>query len=135
MRRKLTLAAVIVASLAAVAIARPFYSATVLELTAVQATGSGTAGVLSAGFRRATVTVQVAAYAGWGGTLIFTPYESATDTVGGVPTTVIVGDLTASGTTGVADYSVAGAYSVGVAVTGNDKALEVIVIGWDHHGE
>ena len=101
-----------------------------LSLAAGTATGTATVTVQAGGTKgihaKCFVGVRVTAYAGWGGTVTFTPYLASGDTLGGEPTAVAIGDLVASGLNGVKDLPFHGVYKVGVSVAGNNKATEVI---------
>jgi phage tail sheath gpL-like len=119
------------ASAAAQPYRNPTQAATDLELTAIELTGEAEIGVLSAGYKRCTVGLRVAAYAGWAGTAYFIPSVGPGDDDGGVETVVTVTELTAAGTDGVYDYVVTGAWAVTVEVEANDKVVTVLSLCWD----
>ena len=135
MNRRLRIA-VLVAALAigSVVQALPVYRplTQVLSLTAVDATGSASVGVLASGYRFGIISIRVTAAAGWSGTVTLTPTVVGTDT-GGTPTTVNLAALSIDGAgIGTYDYAVDGALTVEVDVTGNDKGLNVHAVLHTH---
>mgnify|MGYP005642166233 FL=1 len=130
-RRVAILVLAVAVLLSAAAVAQVVQMTTVLTRTAIQATGSGTVNVGKAGLTKARIGVRVTASALWAGTVTLTPHVGPSDTIGGVPEVIVVGDLTASGSDGVFDYTADGLYTVSVDVTGNDKVLGIYAIAYD----
>ena len=105
----------------------------VLSLGAGEATGTYTVSVQGGAQQHAKclIGIRVVAYAGWGGTVTLVPRLASGDTaIGGEPTAVAVGGLTASGTNGVDDTLFTGAHSIVISVAGNNKALTIYAQSW-----